>query len=90
MEIIDLTVRKPGCTGHPIVRLNAVLRDMRKKRKSIKVIINTEDIPLRALELSLKRYKYKIKRVFERKDTTIVEIEAVLGEKCTDGTQNVN
>lgn len=63
-RVIDLRERKPGCTGHPVVRLNLELKKI-KKENLIKIIAKKDDIPKKALELALKRYGFVSEKVIE-------------------------
>ncbi len=74
--LIDLRERKPGCTGHPVVRLNLELKKA-KNQKTVKIVAKKDDLPRRALELTLKRYGFKLTDVKEDEDR--IEIFA---EKC--------
>jgi len=74
VDVIDLRVREPGCTGHPIVRLNTLLREVKGKGRDIRVIVNPEDIPFKALKLTLKKHGYEIISVKEKE--SYLEVEA--------------
>ena len=63
-HVIDLRERKPGCTGHPVVRLNLELNKA-KDQKLVKIIANKEDLPKKALTLALKRYGFELAEVNE-------------------------
>ncbi len=60
--LIDLRERKPGCTGHPVIRLNNELRKA-KKHDLIRIIVREDDIPEKAITLTLKRFGYRAKEI---------------------------
>ncbi len=70
LYVIDLSKYEPGCTGHPLMRLNRKLREA-KKYDSIKIIFNLEDLPFDAAEILLKRNGFEIKTK-EVKDKTCI------------------
>lgn len=61
MKVIDLRFKEPGCTGHPVVRLNNRLRELNEDKALIR--FNLEDIPLKALELLIGKHGYKVNEV---------------------------
>ncbi len=73
MKVIDLRFKEPGCTGHPVVRLNNRLRELNEDRVLIR--FNLEDIPLKALELLIGRYGYRVDEV--RNVNDYVEVVAI-------------
>lgn len=75
--VIDLKERKPGCTGHPVVRLNLELRKARNK-DLVKIIANKDDIPRRALILILKRYGFELAEISEKDGEVQVLIRRVI------------
>ena len=46
---IDLTRREPGCVGHPLMRLNRVMKEA-KDKDSVEVIFNQSEIPEKAIQ----------------------------------------
>jgi len=79
MITLDLRTRDTSCTEHPIVKLNIQLREAKLKRSDLKIIIDPEETPLKAIKLSLKKHGYEIRKVIENKNH--LEIEAVLKSK---------
>ncbi|RLE79223.1 MAG: hypothetical protein DRJ52_08885 [Thermoprotei archaeon] len=75
MKIIDLTVKRPGCTGHPVVRLNRVLRELKDRRAIIRV--KTSDIPVKVLERLVLKKGYKIIKIAVEGICVEVEIEKI-------------
>jgi len=73
LKVIDLRFKEPGCTGHPVVRLNNRLRELNEDRVLIR--FNLEDIPLKALELLIGRYGYRVDEV--RNVNDYVEVVAI-------------
>ncbi len=60
MKTIDLLTKKPGCVGHPVVRLNTLLRDAKSKEQEIKIIFSPKEIPTKVIEISLKKHGFEL------------------------------
>ena len=58
--VIDLTRRDPGCAGHPLMRLNRLLKEI-KEAVEVVIIFNSEELPIDALLIILKRHGLKMK-----------------------------
>lgn len=63
VRIIDIRYREPGCTNHPVILLNNFLKELKEPEALIR--LNTEDIPLKVLEVLVDRYGYRISGVKE-------------------------
>lgn len=61
MKVLDLRFKEPGCTGHPVIRLSNKLREINESEIIIR--FNVDDIPLKAFELLISKYGYKINDV---------------------------
>mgnify|MGYP000563044810 CR=1 FL=1 len=62
--VLDLRVKPEGCTDHPIVRLNKMLKEARSK-KDVKIILyaNLVDLPPRVIEIIAKKNKLKVESI---------------------------
>ncbi len=58
VKVIDVRYREPGCTSHPVILLNDFMKNLKEPKALIR--FNTEDIPIKALELLIERYGYRI------------------------------
>jgi len=72
LNIIDLSVRRPGCTGHPVTRLNRVLRELHENRVIIRVKVS--EIPIKVLEKMVLRRGYKVAKVNIRNEYAEIKI----------------
>ena len=75
MSKLDLTEKKPGCTGHPILRLNRFLKEAKKKANDIEIIFDKNETPIRAIQMILKKHNFKAIRI-EEENNQIVRIVA--------------
>lgn len=73
MKIIDLTVRRPGCTGHPVMRLNRALRELEDEQATIRV--KTSEIPVKVLEKIVSKKGYKVVKITIEENYAEVEIQ---------------
>ncbi|MCD6513993.1 MAG: hypothetical protein J7L07_03640 [Candidatus Odinarchaeota archaeon] len=60
VRFFDLTDKRPGCTGHPIIRLNNFLSEAKREADRIELVIDTTEVPMKALELILKKHGFKV------------------------------
>jgi len=72
VRVVNLTYREPGCTGHPIIRLNNVLKSL--KESEVLLMVNPDDIPVKVIELFVSRYGYRVSEVSGRGDYLEVRI----------------
>ncbi len=63
MVVIDLRFKEPGCGGHPVTKLNRVLKEFNGSEAVI--LINPEDIPVKVLEVLIDRHGFKVASVEE-------------------------
>jgi hypothetical protein len=61
--IIDLRFREPGCGGHPVTKLNRVLKEL--KDSEAVILVNPEDIPVKVLEVLIDRHGFRVASVEE-------------------------
>lgn len=72
-EVIDLRVRKKGCTNHPVVRFTNIIRRIsdNEENKVYTILFNEEDIPLAIVEKYVKRYNMRISEVKRIEDKQV-------------------
>ena len=78
-EIIDLRIRKKGCTNHPVVRFTNIIRRISdsKETKTYTILFNEEDIPLTIVEKYVKKYNMRvieIKRIDGKQVSVLIEV----------------
>ncbi len=74
--ILDLRVTPQGCTDHPIVRFNKLLRDVMKRNDKVKIVLYTKaiDFPPTIIKTIAEKKGLKVLKVEKIND----EVKAVL------------
>jgi len=62
---VDLRTQPKGCTGHPLVRLKNILKDLNEEDK-VKVTTDENIIPLTAIRLIAKKAGFEVKVISEK------------------------
>lgn len=67
---IDLTVKKPGCTENPVIRLAQLLSRVQESGGVLNVVSDEREVPYKVLEMLAKKRNLKIE-ITERNGTKI-------------------
>lgn len=70
-SVIDLRREEKGCTGHPVFRLNVVLKEGRER---MTLLVDPEKLPLSVIKVIASKHGYRIAGYSERDEGVVVEL----------------
>lgn len=69
--VIDLRREERGCTGHPVFRLNSVLKEGGDR---LTLLVDPEKLPLSVIKVIASKRGYRVAGHVKHSDGTLVEL----------------